>query len=288
MRARRAMAEPFVLSLRLEERGGPVAPAALFALKSDAGGQSFADLRARGALRPVSALPPGRCAFLIHGFNVSRSRGLAIGAAFARAAPHDALIVVLWPGDSALGPLAYPRTLPDALDAGRALARFLDNHILSQRPDIITHSFGVRVAFEAARLARRTAFLRAYLLAAAADEAALASDAQRVLRKRCESIVVISSPGDSVLEHAYPPGDWLEDLFHRAEKGRHRALGRHGPLLRAPDPRIRHLEIAASLNHGHGDYLPDPAWSAARRRVLSALAEGPLPSGIIQRPARTL
>src|SRR5271169_1507157 len=90
--------------------------------------------------------------FLVHGFNVSRSDGAAELQNLAQLLPavgDGAVVAVLWPGDSAIGPLSYPFETNKADDSAVELAKFINDN-LPQRPSIslVAHSLGSRVVMQ--------------------------------------------------------------------------------------------------------------------------------------------
>lgn len=288
----------FVLSLRAKEKGGGAVAAQLYRLPT---GQSpptptIEDFAAQLASNRLVRLAPdqasdalgGRTLFLVHGFNVSRSRGLWSGEEVAgQPLAYDAVVAVLWPGDSAsIGPLVYPKVLSAARDSAAPFAAFLTDH-LGAGGDVsfATHSFGVRVVMETLRQlladgrARRVRFADAIFMAAADDHAVFQDARYRAVTEAFARFVVLSSFGDDVLKRVYPLGDWFEDLLHRGERGDQRALGRYGPTLKAGDAvngKVAWFEVDPAVDHGHDHYLPWPwetlaqyagGWNDKRIRV---------------------
>jgi hypothetical protein len=290
----------YLLSLRRDEVGGPVTSPILYAVGGDPGaptnGVDKFDVQLRsGQLQRQDVefnnpiLRYGRVLFIAHGFNTSRSRGMWSGEELGRQdLNYECVVACLWPGDSHIGGAIYPFVLGDARDAGDRLATFLAR--LSMRADIdfVTHSFGVRVVLQAVRRLidaqpeRRLG--QAVFMGSAADESILE---WREYKKGLEAfarVLVLSSTEDSTLKDLYPKGDWVEDQFYRSERGRHRALGRYGPL-RAPDsvlnPKLEHVEIDRRYEQDHNNYMPWPwdkglatgGWEPKRVRVRTALEE---------------
>lgn len=91
--------------------------------------------------------------FLLHGFNVGEDEGRISLSEMANHLPSaypGAIVFVLWPGDSHIGPLSYPFTEGhQADDTAYQLARIIEDHVAPGTPlNFIAHSLGCRVTME--------------------------------------------------------------------------------------------------------------------------------------------
>jgi esterase/lipase superfamily enzyme len=194
----------------------------------------------------------------VHGFNVSLGEGARQMAHLeARLAlPPDAtFFAVLWPGDFFIPVVNYPFEASDAVETGRRLAALCNRRFVRALSlSFMSHSLGGRVILEAvARLAGRKA--RSMCLAAAAvDRDVLTRQYARALANS-ESVSVLSSVKDRVLQLAYPGGDFLSDIFGDGDSPFRTALGFKGPRPH-PGQSVAHHAIPKTLGCGHGDYLP--------------------------------
>ncbi len=222
--------------------------------------------------------------FLIHGFNVDQSDGRTSLKRFAEALPQNntALVVVLWPGDSPVGPLSYSFTEGhQADDTAFELSRFIESQVGDETPvNFVAHSLGCRLTLETlARLLQladadpdRFPVNQVCLLAAATDDYCLALPRKyKRAAERAARVVVLSSVKDSVLRYVYPVGDLFQSFFFWKETAG-LALGYRGPIARGSERmhkrnslyrRIEDLAdniVAISIppNHevGHAHYLP--------------------------------
>lgn len=302
------MPDRFILSLRERETGGGVTSAlilnGLYAVKNPAptltDNNDFKAQLSNGGLAPptqaqLHQLRHGRTCFIAHGYNTSRSRGLWSGEELgSQALRYDNVVAVLWPGDSGVfGPLVYSFVLNNAKDAGRRLADFLRFDV-SPTAEVcfVTHSFGIRVVLSATSHLRTLPgqqgrrFTEAVFMASAADETVLQWPEHRAALATFNAVTVLSSMEDNTLQWFYPAGDFVEDAFHRGERGNHRALGRYGPVRRREDQafngKLDHIEIDPSAKQDHNDYMPWPwqrngvtpgGWQGRRERVRSVLQD---------------
>jgi hypothetical protein len=200
-------------------------------------------------------------AFLIHGFNVSRDSGIQHLEAFAdhlQDSRGQALVAVLWPGDSWAGASAYAFEGGQADDSGAALMRYAERTLpISTRLNFAAHSLGTRVALEAiSRLAPSAYRVDQVCLMAGGVNGFVFADKKRyaLAARACERLAVLSSRGDTVLRYAYPAGNLLEAfLFWQREVGL--ALG-YGGSKNADAETVADTRIPAARGANHGDYLP--------------------------------
>lgn len=306
----------YLLAVRRDEVGGPVTSPILYSVHGDAtvatNGVDDWDAQLRSGVlqredfelnNPI--LRYGRVLFICHGFNTSRSRGMWSGEELGRQdLNYECVVATLWPGDSHIGGAIYPAVLGEAKDAGNKLATFLGRLDLRAEIDFVTHSFGIRVALQAIRRVNAwqpdRRFGQAVFMASAADETVLEWNEYKRGLEMFDRLLVLSSTEDKTLRDFYPPGDWVEDAFHRSERGRHRALGRYGPV-RAKDsklnPKLEHVEVDRRTEHDHNNYMPWPwksvglpgGWEPKRDRIRKTLEERsrnlPLSQAEMLRPA---
>ncbi|WP_165184631.1 alpha/beta hydrolase [Caulobacter soli] len=201
--------------------------------------------------------------FTVHGFNVSYDKGLRSLARLETqlALPPNFLCVgVLWPGDFFIPAINYPGEWRDAVNGGKALARFV-NTTLGGATDVsfVAHSLGCRLALEAvAGLQRKAA--RVCLMASATDDNCLEKPYD-VSVANSQLLTWLASKKDKVLKLAYPIGDWAGDIFFGdRDSPWHGALGRYGPKWSRTIPdNARGFPIADGLGYDHGDYFPPSA-----------------------------
>ena len=168
---------------------------------------------------------------------------------------------VLWPGDFWIPFINYPAEAGDAVQCGRALARYANAHLTAASDlSFISHSLGGRLVLEAVRQLGRRA-REVCLLAAAVDDNCLSTRQYQLARQNAARISVLASRGDTVLRLAYPFGDFFSDVFYDDDSPSRAALGYHGPRPRL-GPETVHAQIPGK-RYGHGDYLP-PADLAER------------------------
>ena len=209
--------------------------------------------------------------FTVHGFNVSYDSGLRSLARMedllATHLPSNFLMVgVLWPGDFIIPAINYPGEWRDAVNGGKALARFA-NTTLRGAADFcfLSHSLGGRLVLEAvAGLERRAA--RVCLTASATDDDCLESP-YGVTVANSRALTYLASKQDMVLRLAYPIGDWAGDVFLGDKDDALRgALGRYGAKSpRTHQPKAWGFKVDDGLKYGHGSYFPPGKASEAAK-----------------------
>jgi hypothetical protein len=235
-----------------------------------------------GNLLALGSAPP--LTFVIHGFNNDREegrRGLSSFVGLLRSA-HPQLtgrmVAVLWPGDSLLGPLAYPVQERDARSCAERIEHLCRvRWRLRESPSFVAHSLGCLVVLETMRrLHGSVGTTYAVLMAGAVDCDALArSDRYRAAVAAARGVGVLHSRRDDVLRLAFPLGDAIAaGLFGGYTR---RALGRVGPkaarepVENVPQPPVCDRQVA----NNHGDYL----WDARAARFAGDLFNGASPPG---------
>jgi len=223
--------------------------------------------------------------FLIHGFNVEEQAGRDSLSHLAGELDRErcAVVFVLWPGDSPVGPLSYSFTEGNqANDTALQIARFIENHIgHSTMLNFVAHSLGCRVTLETLnRLNKMAGAARdsypvnqVCLFAAAVDNYCLAlPEEYKNAVQRTQRTVVLSSVEDTVLKFIYPAGDLLQSFIYFWKESFGFALGYSGPrkiitrrkFAKTHVKRKTH-DIASNVcwiiidkKYGvdHGDYLP--------------------------------
>jgi len=207
--------------------------------------------------------------FTVHGFNVSYDGGLRSLARLedelVPLLPENFLCVgVLWPGDFIIPAINYPGEWRDAVNGGRALARYANTKLAGAASVcFLSHSLGGRLALEAvAGLNRKAA--RVCLAAAATDNDCLEKPYD-VTVANSGLLTYLASKKDMVLKFAYPIGDWAGDIFMGDDDDALRgALGRYGARWpRTKRPTAWGVAIDDKLQYDHGDYFPPGKLSKA-------------------------
>jgi len=231
--------------------------------------------------------------FLVHGFNVEDEEGRVSLSTLANLlAVHikGAIVFVLWPGDSPVGPLSYPFTEGlQAIDTAVQLKRRIQEHVApSTKLNFIGHSLGCRVVLETIRnlyVDSRSAHgdypvNQVCLMAGAVDDYCLSiPEVYKSSVEHAERIVVLSSTEDKVLKYIYPLGDLVQSFIYFWKESFGLALGYHGPkdYTEEWDPfdedaeaktsviadNVRNISIEPGHKVNHGDYLPPDKQGAA-------------------------
>jgi hypothetical protein len=197
-----------------------------------------------------------------HGFNVSRSGGVASLSLWAAACqlklpPACLFIGVLWPGDSKyFSALSYPWEGDEAIASGRLLAAFLNKEAgQAASLSFVSHSLGTRTMLEAVQNLRRKA--RCLVLMAGAIEDDCLDREYRAAAENAEKICTLASRKDWVLQLAYPVGDLIGQIVRHGHPHFEAALGRNGPENPIPSAqRGGAWQIPKPWDYKHGDYLP--------------------------------
>lgn len=209
-----------------------------------------------------------------HGFNVGLKDGLNSLAAlaqyleieFTKAGRDEFIIIgVLWPGDFNHIPVNYVWEHHDAVQAGVVLAELLQMHFGRARSlNFISHSLGARVVLSCLQNLSGFSVDQVCLTAPAVDADVFKKQYATVLAK-ARDLRVMASKTDKVLMLAYPPGDFVADVFvGDTDSPFVAALGRSGAKP-APAP-VRNYQIRSTFlwldkradrNFDHGDYFPD-------------------------------
>jgi hypothetical protein len=245
----------------------------------------FLDFRTRGVGGPVLSTPllyrddrllgaglrhlpshPGGLAFVVHGYNNSRSAGITGIRGFATAAlqavpslaPME-LVGVLWPGDAVFGFLSYPTEEADADRTADALANELEQRDFAVPPSFVAHSLGCRVVLRALdalvrRRPNRESIDQLVLFAGAVDNDVLGRrDRYAAAAAAANRVVNVASTTDKVLRYAFPVGDWLAGVFSGGYT--RTALGRDGPAANPMPPKQVARFQVGHHRVDHGDYL---------------------------------
>jgi len=218
--------------------------------------------------------------FLVHGFNVSRSAGSAELQKLGRLLPAvgaGAIVAVLWPGDSTLGPLCYPFETNKADDSAVELAKFINDN-LPKRPKIslVAHSLGARVVIQTVQQLKIIGATvdQVCLMAAAIDNDSLASMAEyRGAAEYASRVAVLYSPCDNVLKFAYPAGNLLSAFLHWTATS-DAALGFTGPRPMSADAgipsEVQATGIPSSAKVDHSDYIPNAVGPPSDKQLAAA------------------
>ena len=264
----------YVLSFRDRDVGGPVTRGRLVRAIAADGSETGSE-----QLNLIDLRREQQVTFVIHGFNVHGADGERALTAVAKLLRQDgvsgALVAVLWPGDSGLGPVYYMCDTKDARDTADRLVEFLDKHEISAPLHFVTHILGARVALEAMRrmLPNRTVG-RACLMAAAVDLDCLArAERYREAVEAAKTVAVLASYEDQVLRSIYPLGDLSEYFFFRTPGDRPATalgwLGPHDP--NDPADRLHHTQIDPTRKVSHGDYIGLDATNQLKPSSISAV-----------------
>ncbi|MGB0063078.1 MAG: alpha/beta hydrolase, partial [Terracidiphilus sp.] len=165
---------------------------------------------------------------------------------------------MLWPGDARwIHVVDYPVEGNEAIDAGNALAGFLNSNFAGALSlSLASHSLGARVVLQTIQGLNRSV-RRLFVMAGAIDNTCLAGEYAAAAAK-VQSISLLASRSDDVLEWAFPAGNFVSGLFARGAPYVHEALGREGPAEPYPSPDNIHADwqIPDGWSFGHGSYLP--------------------------------
>jgi Alpha/beta hydrolase of unknown function (DUF900) len=244
------------LSTRALAGGGGVAPAVTACAATVS---SYVPL----SLNELKSFVHGRDVLIAtHGFNVNRASGiecLSEWEPLLQLPATAAFVGLLWPGDSdSLYALAYPAEPENAMEAGTMAGQFIDaNFADAASISIAAHSLGNRVLLQTIRVMSRR-IRRAILMAGAVSDDCLTAEFADVPGK-VDSITVLSSMRDEVLQWAFPVGNLAAEIMGHDHPWWQAALGRLGPRVAPPNlqPPGR---IPDAWDYGHLDYLrTDPA-----------------------------
>ncbi|MEY4748944.1 MAG: hypothetical protein RIQ60_1158 [Pseudomonadota bacterium] len=194
-----------------------------------------------------------------HGFNVDGIDGRDKLLAWDRlsALPYPRVLVgVLWPGDSRFLPvLDYPIEGAVALDAGRLLARFIDDTLAAAASlSFVSHSLGARTMLEA--VLRMKGRAQTLILMAGAIEDDCLSREYRAAAAKAVNIHVVASTQDWVLRFAFPIGNPVGELVMHGHPYFRAALGRKGPSRSLPIPvPCERWQLPDDWDYGHRDYM---------------------------------
>ena len=193
-----------------------------------------------------------------HGFNVNRQNGIdSLSLWETKLQLGTALFIgVLWPGDAKLPIfIDYPFEGNEAMRSAKLLAPFLDKYFADVASlSFVSHSLGSRMVLETiAQMNRSRVVRRLVLMAGAIEDNCLTSEYQNAADK-VESISVLASRGDWVLEFAFPPGNLVRDIISHDHPYWSSALGREGPV-HMRDNISADWQMPDAWSYGHLDYL---------------------------------
>jgi Alpha/beta hydrolase of unknown function (DUF900) len=277
----------FYLNFRTQSVGGGVAGPRAWQGEGDADQPALLlleDAAVRGLVAGRDVL------FAVHGFATDQLYGTRM---FARlnerlALPASSVFIgVLWPGDSWLPFVDYPIEGSVSMDTGNRLAGYCNTWLGAANSfSFVSHSLGARVVLQTLAGLNRKAKL-ACLTAAAVNQSCLAEE-YAAARRNVETMTLLTSRKDQVLELAYPPGDLVADTFVHDHPYLEPALGYDGPSV-GENPLVawpwRICDVEA-YNHGDyhapGDNTPPPVdgggqpkWLAVAAYFLRALNRQP-------------
>jgi pimeloyl-ACP methyl ester carboxylesterase len=192
-----------------------------------------------------------------HGFNVNQAAGiecLSMWEPLLELPDSAAFVGLLWPGDSdSVYALSYPVEPKNAMDAGTMTGQFVDANLGNAASvSFASHSLGTRVVLQAVTTMSRRA-RRLILMAGAVADDCLTNEFAAVADK-VDSISMLTSMEDSVLQWAFPVGDFVAELVGKDHPWWESALGRYGPKTAPPNFQPPY-QIPSAWNYGHLDYL---------------------------------
>jgi hypothetical protein len=246
----------FYLNLRAQSTGGGVVdPRAL---------QGNGDVEAPALLlledAAVRGLVAGRdVLFAVHGFATDQVYGMRmfsrLNAQLALPSSSSVFFGVLWPGDSWLPFVDYPFEGSFAMDAGTRLARYINIWMGAARSiSFVSHSLGARVVLQTVTDLNRKTRL-ACLTAAAVNQSCLAEEYAAAIGA-IETIAILASREDKVLQLAYPPGDAIADTLDHDHPYFEPALGYDGPPAPPPSRIKPPWQSPDGDGYDHSDYHP--------------------------------
>jgi len=234
---------------------------------------------------------------LVHGFNVDELDSETSLSTLAQQLPssnEEAIVFVLWPGDSPVGALSYPFTEGNqAIDTATELYRSILSHIAyGTNINFVAHSLGCRVVLETINNLYRSGQLKpnsynvnqVCLMAAAVDDYCISIPTQyKAAVKKVTRVAVLSSLEDNVLKFIYPIGDLIQSFIYFWKETAGMAMGYHGPVTyyesdgfdddddeviehKNPD-NVKHVAIPDTNNVDHGDYLPSPRMNDKQKKA---------------------
>ncbi|MBO9548075.1 alpha/beta hydrolase [Pseudomonas sp.] len=194
-----------------------------------------------------------------HGFNVDRTDGVLALSDWEKLLDlgDNALFVgVLWPGDTRWIPvLDYPFEDTEAIDSATLLAEYLDLYFSDATSlSFVSHSLGARMVLETISKLKRETVAHVTLMAGAISSDCLAT-AYRATVPRIESLAVLASHCDHVLELAFPVGNPAAGLITQGSPYHGGALGRYGPQPPLPSNLRTPWHIPDAWKCDHGDYV---------------------------------
>jgi esterase/lipase superfamily enzyme len=202
---------------------------------------------------------------VVHGFNVNLASGVASAAALdAYLALGDSVVVigVLWPGDFWIPVVNYPFEGSDAMDCGGKLADYCGRYFGAARSlSFLSHSLGARLVLQAVAALKLVRKARLVCLTAGAINRDCLDREYATAAANSETINVLASHRDRVLELAYPIGDPISNLLHDDHAFFTKALGNDGPSSTSVPKVHGPYQIPDGYNYDHGSYMPssDPA-----------------------------
>jgi pimeloyl-ACP methyl ester carboxylesterase len=211
-----------------------------------------------------------------HGFNVNSEDGVAALAKWAALCGLPGsyeYVGVLWPGDSRYLPvLDYPVEGGVALDSGRLLARFLNEHAAGTASiSLVSHSLGARTMLETVKNLKRR--VRSLTLMAAAIENDCLTQEYADAMQQVDQVNIVASRSDWVLHDAFPLGNLVGEILMHDHPYFRAALGREGPqTVVGLDARYQLWQIPDDWKYVHADYLPGDVVDARMQPPLSAPA----------------
>jgi pimeloyl-ACP methyl ester carboxylesterase len=217
-----------------------------------------------------------------HGFNVNQAAGIQCLSAWEPLLllpPTAAFVGLLWPGDSdSVYALSYPVEPMNAMDAGTMVGNFVDaNFGNAASISFASHSLGARVVLQAVTtMSRRVR--RLILMAGAISDDCLTNEFAAV-PGQVDSLSLLTSLEDTVLQWAFPVGNFVAEIVGKDHPWWASALGRYGPQT-APAAYQPPCAIPDPWNYGHLNYLQtDPPASAPIPSQPAPAISGPVPRG---------
>jgi pimeloyl-ACP methyl ester carboxylesterase len=264
------------LSTRALSGGGDVAPQVSVCTANVAGSAPMTLDALKGFIHGKDVL------IATHGFNVNQADGIACLSEWEPLLmlPATAVFVgLLWPGDSdSVYALSYPVEPVNAMAAGTMVGQFVDaNFAEAASVSFVSHSLGARVVLQAVTTMNRQV-RRLILMAGAISDDCLTNEFASVPGK-VDSISLLTSLEDTILEWAFPVGDFVAQIVGKDHPWWESALGRYGPKT-APAHFQPPGAIPDPWNFGHLNYLQtDPPAHAPIPSQPAPALSGPVPRG---------
>jgi hypothetical protein len=221
-------------------------------------GTNIGNYRSLNLAQFLDAIQGRHVLIATHGFNVNRADGIASLSnweGLLQLPSPSVFVGLLWPGDSIwLHGLDYPEEPLVADDTGQLIGPFLDAKFGGAASiSFASHSLGARVLLATISKMSRPV-RRAVIMAGAIDDDCLNTEFKTAVA-RIGELSVLASHRDTVLEWAFPLGNFVGGILTAGHPWWHAALGQGGPSTPWPSNFQAPFEIPDNWDFIHGDYL---------------------------------